>query len=319
VSVAGLPPDLLDFTEHVVRRVQRLADDLPAQLGSQVRDLAGRPGKHLRPLLLAACSRFGDQPDPERLVRLGALVELVHLASLLHDDLIDQARTRRGGPAAHTVIGPELATIAGLSCLALVGMEAADLGGGLDKLVSRTVAELSCGELLDVERAFDIALPIPDYLELVTRKTAELFRLSCLLGAAEARAEPDAARVLAEFGQALGIAFQVQDDCLDLSGDDTGKPVGTDHLLGLFGAPTLYALAADASNALATLLLSPDLDASDIIAVRTLVAEHGGFTAATALAKERYASALTLLESLPDGDARSSLARIAATAWQDRA
>jgi heptaprenyl diphosphate synthase len=310
-----MPTGLADFTAQVITRVDRLADGLPPTLAAPVRDLAGRPGKHLRPLLLAACAGFGE-PDPDRLVRLGAVVELLHLASLLHDDMIDRADVRRGGPAAHAVVGPELATIAGLSCLALVGTEAADLGGGLDRLVSRTVAELSYGELLDVERAFDIALPLPDYLELVARKTAELFRLSCLLGGAEARAEPGTVRVLADFGRELGIAFQILDDCLDLSADETGKPTGTDHLLGLFGAPTLYALADDPSNELAALLLSPGFDAAHIPAVRTLVAEHGGFTAATALARERYTGAVASLQALPDCDARTALAMVATSAWR---
>ncbi|HEY3684285.1 MAG TPA: polyprenyl synthetase family protein [Streptosporangiaceae bacterium] len=295
--------------------MDRLAAGLPAALGAPVRDLAARPGKRLRPLLLAACAGFGD-PDPARLVRLGALVELLHLASLLHDDVIDRADERRGGPAAHTVVGAEVATLAGLACLALVGTEAADLGGGLDRLVSRTVAELSYGELLDVERAFDTALPLPDYLELVARKTADLFRLSCLLGAAEARVTPEAAAALAAFGRELGIAFQIRDDCLDLSTTATGKPTGTDHLLGLFGAPTLYALAAAPDDALAELLLSPDLDASAIPRIRTLVAEHGGFTSATSLAESRYAEALTSLNAVPPGPARTTLTRIAASSWQ---
>lgn len=149
-------------------------------------------------MLLRACAGFGD-PDPARLARLGAMVELLHLASLLHDDVIDRADTRRGGPAAHVVVGSELATLAGLACFALAGTEAADLGGGLDRLVSRTVAGLSYGELLDVERAFDTGLALSDYLELVERKTGELFRLSCLLGAAEAQAEPETVRACPYF------------------------------------------------------------------------------------------------------------------------
>src|SRR5262249_13334414 len=184
VTAALLPPELTEFAEQVAGRLHALGDGLPEPLRSPVTELARRPAKRLRSTLLGACARLGT-PDPERVVRLGALVELLHLASLLHDDVIDRAATRRGGPAAHTVVGPERAVLAGLACFALAGMEAASIGEGLDQLVSGTVAGLAYGEMLDVERAFDTALSLPDYLELTERKTGDLFRLSCLLGAAE--------------------------------------------------------------------------------------------------------------------------------------
>lgn len=96
-------------------------------------------------------------------------------------------------------------------------------------------------------------MSLTGHLELVERKTGDVFRLSCWLGAGEARAGEDAARVAWQFG----ADFQIMDDCLDLGTRGTGKPVGTNHLLGLFGAPTLYALAADSSGSLAALPLSP--------------------------------------------------------------
>lgn len=280
--------------------------------------LADRPGKLLRPLLVAASGASGT-PDSARLTRLGALVELLHLASLLHDDMIDKAATRRGGRAVHTIIGHDQAMLAGLACFAQAGMEAADLAGGLDRVVSTTVARISYGELLDVERAFDVALPIPDYLNLVELKTGQLFRLSCLLGAQEAGASDDAASVLAGFGGQLGVAFQILDDCLDFAANGTGKPAGTDHMLGVFGAPTLYALAADASGQLAALLLSPELRPVDMPRVREMVVAHGGLAAATHLARQRYHQALSVLTRLPADARRDLLVRVADMAWREPA
>ena len=243
VTAASLPPELTGLADQVAGRLRTLAEGLPAPLRSPVIELAARPAKRLRSMLLGACARAGT-PDPELVARLGALVELLHLASLLHDDVVDRAATRRGGPAAHTVVGPERAVLAGLACFALAGTEAASLGNGLDRLVSNAVTGLAYGELLDVERAFDTALSLPDYVELTERKTGDLFRLSCLLGAAAAGAGPDTASAVAEFGAGFGAAFQILDDCLDFQADHEGKPTGTDHMMGLFGAPTLYALAA---------------------------------------------------------------------------
>jgi heptaprenyl diphosphate synthase len=315
-SIALARPWLAEYCGQVASRVCALASGLSGPLSSPVRYLAGRPGKALRPMLVAACGRLGD-PDPGRLVRLGSVVELLHLASLLHDDILDQATTRRGGPAAHTVVGRELATLAGLACFSLAGSEAADLGGSVSRMVGETVAALSYGEILDLERAFDTKLPVSAYLELAERKTGELFRLSCVLGAAEGQAPPEVAGALAGFGSHLGIAFQVLDDCLDLQASSGGKPAGTDHVLGLFGAPTLYALARDGGQELARLLLSPGFSVAQMPEARALVTANGGLRAARRLARARHRRALSALDELPPGPDRDLLVQVASLTWRD--
>lgn len=299
-----------DYPARVLARVDELAAGLGPSLRGPVAALAANPGKSLRSGLLAAC--VGDAPvDPVRMVRLGALVELVHLASLIHDDVVDRAALRRGQPTAHTLVGPERASLAGLAAFALAGTESAELGAGVDMLVSRTLRELAHGQLLDIERTFDTAYPLQDYLELTERKTGVLFQMTCLLGAAEAaRAESEVA-ALALFGREFGIAFQMLDDCLDLTPGELDKSVGTDHMLGLFGAPTLAALAADDSGALAALLLSPDFTAGDLPAVRALVQSSGGLDQAMALAHEHLDCARAALDGVGE-DARTAILAILA-------
>jgi heptaprenyl diphosphate synthase len=302
------------FAEQVARQVEQLADGLPGSLREPAVALARRHGKGLRPMLVAACAAFGT-PDATRLVRLGAVVELMHLASLLHDDVIDRAAIRRDLPAAHVTVGAERAALAGLGCFALAGTEAAALGHGVDKLAARTAAELASGQLLDTERAFDTELSVPAYLELAGRKTGALFRLCCLLGAAEAAVEPGTGRALAGFGAEFGVAFQVLDDCLEFT-PGSGKPAGTDHKLGLFGVPTLYALAADQSGELARLVLGPELGDREMAAVRELVTALGGLDAGLRLARERYDQALGQLSELESGP-REELVALAASVWRD--
>jgi heptaprenyl diphosphate synthase len=302
------------FLTQVAARVMALVDAMPHSVRLPVAGLAARPGKGVRAAMLAACAGCGVVPDPWRLVRLGAVVELLHLASLLHDDLVDQATTRRGAPAAHTVAGADLTMLAGTAAFALSGAEVAALGGDLHVLVARAVTELAYGEMLDVERAYDVQLSMVDYLELAERKTGELFRLACLLGAVEAGAEPAVARSLAEFGARLGVAFQILDDCLDLR-TGTGKPTGTDHLLGLFGAPALFALRDDPGGELATLLLSPSLRPSDLPAVRRLIEARGGFTAAGELARTCHDEALATLDELDPGT-RDRLTDTVTSVWR---
>jgi geranylgeranyl pyrophosphate synthase len=291
------PPER-PFASQVGGRLAELATGLPAPSKPLVWSLIAHPGKGVRPRLLEACAALGT-PRPGRLVRAGAVVELVHLASLLHDDVIDRAAVRRGQPAAHILAGPEQAMLAGLACLALAGKEAADLGAAVNEVVSRSVAALAYGELLDVERAFDVTFPPNDYEELVARKTGELFRLACVLGALEGGLPAETVKALAAFGLRLGVAFQLLDDCLDLDLAQRDKPAGTDLLLGLFGAPVLFALRADSSGELASILLDPALRTSDLPRVAELVDRHGGLAAARELAETSRRSAVAGLARLP--------------------
>ncbi|WP_433334701.1 polyprenyl synthetase family protein [Spirillospora sp. CA-294931] len=299
-----------DHTAMVVDRLRALVAGIAGPAGGLLSPLLRDPGKCLRSLLLGAAARCGVH-DTERTVRLGAVVELLHLASLVHDDVIDDAGTRRGGPAVHVVAGRELAVLAGLACLALAGTEAAELGPDVDRAVSRTAAELALGEMLDVQRAFDAALPLEDYRLVVERKTGALFGLCCALGAASGGLSGERVRALAGFGRDLGVAFQILDDCLDLAPVAGGKPVGTDHLLGLFGAPTLFALRSDPSGALAALLLAPSFSAADLPEVRRLVNAAGGVDAARDWCRAVHRDAVARLDVLDDGPARDALVRVA--------
>jgi geranylgeranyl pyrophosphate synthase len=288
------------FVSRVEAHLQALASELHPASRVLVESLIAQPGKGIRPRLLYACGALGS-PPPGRLVRAGAVVELVHLASLLHDDVIDRAEVRRGLPAAHVVAGQEQAMLAGLACFASAGKEAADLGTAVNDAVSRSIAALAYGELLDVERAFDVTFPAEDYEELVARKTGELFRLACVLGAIEGGLPTETAIAVAGFGLRLGVAFQVLDDCLDLDLTLHDKPAGTDLLLGLFGAPVLFALRSDSSGALASMLLDPALAVDDLPRVAGLVGRCGGLAAARDLAEVRYRSAVAELAAAVPG------------------
>jgi geranylgeranyl pyrophosphate synthase len=295
----SIAPALTDFIERVTARLGALASGLPESLRPEVEALANRPGKCLRAVLLYACSRFGHA-EPHRIVRLGSLIELLHLASLLHDDVVDRADLRRGHPAARLVVGEERAVLAGLACFAIAGMEAATLG--VEQVIGQAAARLAYGEVLDVERAFDTSLAVADYLELAERKTGELFRLACVLGGAEAGAPDPVVDALGRFGLDFGVAFQILDDCLDLSANLDGKTAGTDYVMGLFGAPVICALATDYAGKLRALLLSQEFSSTDLPAVRELLVSSGGLATASRLARAKYDRALETVRRLSDSD-----------------
>ena len=200
----------------------------------------------------------------------------------------------------------------GLALLrALAGLEAAELGSTCSVLTSRAVADLARGQMLDVERAFDVEMSAEDYLAVVEGKTAPLFRLSCELGAVQGGCPVGVRRALAEFGTQLGVAFQILDDCLDLETVDTGKPVGRDLALGLFGAPILCALQAADDHQLAGLLLSPTLETTEMADVVELVERQDGIATARRLAADRIPRTLEALDSVPMSPGRDSLVALA--------
>jgi geranylgeranyl pyrophosphate synthase len=256
----------------------------------------------VRSRLLVACA--GPAPvDTDAVLRAAVAVELVHLASLLHDDVVDRATIRRRRPAAHAVAGPEMALLAGLAAFGLAAREAAGLGDEINELFARTAADLARGQLLDVERAFDVEVSPQAYDELVRGKTGALFRLSCQLGGLCAGLPPDQVATIGLFGLELGVAFQILDDTLDFR-TDNDKPGGTDHLLGLFGAPTLCALRNDRSGRLAALLLEPSFDIGGLAAVRAMVVSLGGLRDAVGMADAAGRRALSILDRLDDGPLR---------------
>jgi geranylgeranyl pyrophosphate synthase len=310
-EAARLEPPLSTL---VSGRIARLAGELPPVPRRLVRDLAGSPAKGLRGKLLAACA--GPAPsDRGRVLRAAVVVELVHLASLLHDDVVDRATVRRRRPAAHAVAGEEMALLAGLAAFGLAAREAAGLGDRVSELFARTVANLARGQMLDVQRAFDVAFSPPEYDELVRDKTGELFGFACELGGMCSGMPADQVAVLGRFGLDLGAAFQILDDTLDFR-TDNDKPPGTDHLLGLFGAPTLCALRNDPSGRLAALLLKPSFAIADLAGVRALVESLGGLREAAAMADSGYRQALARLDHLDDATIRERLREVVRSEWR---
>ena len=207
-------------------------------------------GKRLRPALLLLCTRlFGPSTQCAR--RLAAVVEMIHTATLVHDDVIDVAKTRRGRPSSNMVWGNHVSVLAG----DWLYMQAFQLALGernfhiLDVLISLTQMMVE-GELLQLERLYRIDITEADYMELVDRKTAVLFSACAALGATAANAEEAAESSLREFAWNLGMAFQLVDDILDFTSTEKilGKPSGNDLREGKVTLPMIYALAEASSE-----------------------------------------------------------------------
>ncbi len=225
--------------------------------------LQSNGGKRLRPTLLLLTARMAGDPSPAA-VRLAAVVEMIHAATLVHDDVIDYAETRRGKPSANAVWGNHICVLAG-DWLYMQAFQIALRERNfaiLDILISLTQRMVE-GELIQLERIGRIGVSETDYMELVDRKTASLFAACTRLGALVAGASDTQEADLADFGWNLGMAFQLTDDILDFTADESvlGKPVGNDLREGKVTLPLIYALA--------------DASASERRLVETVLAERG--------------------------------------------
>jgi geranylgeranyl pyrophosphate synthase len=304
--------------------LERVTADAGAPLASHANATIVAGGKRLRPLLvvLAAESAGGPPPSPvgeERLVRAAVAVELVHSATLVHDDLIDGAQLRRGHPTVAAVAGRQVAVATGDL---LFSRAFAELARNEDadqlRALSEASSALAAGELLQREDAYAAHVAVERYLRRCELKTAALFEAACRLGALTAvDGSTELAEALGAFARRIGLAFQMLDDVLDVSGpvERTGKSRGTDLLDGTVTLP--FILAREREPELAALDLASLAGPEEAEALCERIAATGALDEARERALGVVAEAKAALPAiLPDG--RSALLEMVADAVVER-
>ncbi|MBI2851870.1 MAG: polyprenyl synthetase family protein [Chloroflexi bacterium] len=213
---------------------------LSALLGHSLR----KGGKKLRPVLTLLSGKFYDY-DLDRLLPMAASIEILHSATLVHDDAIDKSSVRRGQPTVNALWGEEQAVLLGDYLFAEAGALTASTGNlRVIKLFAETLKTISSGELNQALNAFNLEQSPDQYYERVGKKTAALFAMATESGAVLGRAPEESVQVLIRYGYGLGIAFQIIDDVLDFtsSEEELGKPVGSDLTQGTFTLPAMLLL-----------------------------------------------------------------------------
>lgn len=270
-------------------------------------------GKRLRPALVLLVSKlFGSVPDG--VVRLAAAVEMIHGASLLHDDVIDNTTLRRGAPTLNAEHGNHFSVLFGdfLLCQALLAVSELDRVDLL-QVISRSVAEMTEGQILEAALQGDVTVSEEAYLRVVDGKTSSLMAAGCRLAALYCDAEPDEVLAAEEFGRSIGFAFQIIDDILDIWGDPVvlGKPVGSDLQEKRYTLPFLISYRASAEEERAeirTLVGNGSYRGEHIPRVVEWMEKHHGRTLASERATQFSSQACAALERLPAGKARDDLA-----------
>jgi geranylgeranyl pyrophosphate synthase len=287
-------PALMDRLE---RRMATLAEGHGPVLARHAGDTLAAGGKRLRPLLVFLAAGV-PPPTGDGIVRSAVAVELVHGATLVHDDVLDGAALRRGRPTVVAAGGRLLATAAGDLLFSRAFAELAVSGSAEPvRVLSGATSELARGELMQRADAWNAEVTLERYLERCRLKTAVLFRAACELGALEARGPVD---LLGGFGEQIGVAFQILDDVLDVSGppERTGKARGTDLLDGTVTLPLI--LARDRDPELAALDLRAIRTPADADGVCERIAGTGALAAAKARALELVTAAKGTLSGLPE-------------------
>jgi geranylgeranyl pyrophosphate synthase len=299
----------LAAVEDALRANVASADPLVAEAA---RHLVDAGGKRFRPLLVALGAQFGNPAAPE-VVAAANVVELTHLATLYHDDVMDEAAVRRAAPSANARWDNSVAILVGDYLFARAADIAASLGPEAVHLQARTFARLVHGQIAETvgPRGTD---PIAHYLHVITEKTASLIATSARFGGMFSGASPAFVEALARYGEIIGIAFQLSDDLLDIASESvqSGKTPGTDLREGVPTLPVLYALAGDDTDASAVRLreilgTGPVTDDALHAEALGLLRESAAMKQARETVRTYAEEARAQLSPLPDGAPRRAL------------
>jgi octaprenyl-diphosphate synthase len=315
--------DIREIKAYLAGPMQEVSTLLEVSLKSDIalldatnRSLLSQGGKLMRPMLslLSAGACGGINADS---VRFAAASELIHNATLLHDDVVDGASVRRGKPTVMSILNGPASVLVGdfwlvkaIRCI----LDADRYSERAIRLFSKTLSDLAEGEMLQMQKASDCDTTREDYIRIIYSKTASLFEAAALSGAVSAEAPEEWTAALAGYARNLGLAFQIKDDIFDYTGSDAlGKPVGIDLREQKITLPLLCALdsAPEEAPAIRTLVgqISDHPELADN--VRSFVLDHGGVEKAVEEMDKYIAEAVFCLEELPQSPEKSYLADLA--------
>lgn len=266
-------------------------------------------GKRIRPALALAAASLGETPASDDTIQGGIAVELVHLASLYHDDVMDEALIRRQVPSVNARWGNLVAIVAGDFLLARSAEIAASLGAEIGGLLAATLARLCRGQIAETRSSFQMARTEDDYLRSISDKTSSLMATACRIGAMTAGLTSAEIEALATFGECFGVVFQIRDDVRDVLSNEQelGKIPGQDLAEGIYTLPVLRALKDPSVAEELRLLLGRPLSPAEVEVARALIVRSGGIQASVSVARRYAKDAAAAAQLLGDGPVVKSL------------
>ena len=272
-------------------------------------------GKMLRPTLLLLGSRFGKKNKVDEIIKLATAIETIHLATLIHDDIIDEAQYRRGQLSIQGKYGQSYAVYMGdyLLSQCFLLLTHLDLEKELAIRLAKTVTKICVGDMKQNQMRYDTSITPFSYIKMVSGKTAALIAVGLSSGAYQAKANKDTVKLLGRIGYELGMAFQLMDDLLDYEGDlrSVGKDVQMDIIRGYYSMPVIFALQKknEDSIRLKSLLESEEVEGS-MDEIYGLIRQLGGVEATKAMAVRYHERAMSLMDQLPENDNKTTLYKL---------
>lgn len=296
-------PSIKTDLEKVVEIMKQNVKNREKIIEEALLDLIDSGGKLLRPGLLLISGGFGRY-DREKLCNLAAVVEMLHMATLIHDDIIDDAKIRRGKETIQSKYGKDYAVFMGDILFSRCFM-ALSTNTSMEnmRMLSEAIFNICTGEIEQFSSHFSLQMSVKKYLKRIAAKTAALFSLSCYIGAYESGCSKELVNNLSKIGYDIGMAFQIIDDILDYTGDAkvVGKPTGNDLREGIFTLPLIYSIKIDKSK-LIPILSKDKYSDEDITNIINITKDLGGINKARILAKQYTDRAFTRINKLPDNE-----------------
>lgn len=316
-------PDLAEIYRHIQDDLERVETHLKRFTTSSIRlvseinaYLFKREGKRIRPALVVLSSKLLDYRGDEHIL-LAALVEFIHTASLIHDDIIDRAETRRGQDSVHRRWGPNISVLLGdYLYIKSLGLSLESRHPEIIGLLTDVSSRMIEGELIEYEMSGNLDLPEERYLDIIGHKTASLFSTACRIGAILAGASPEDEHRLLSYGHNLGMTFQIIDDLLDFAGDEQrlGKPTLSDLAEGRITLPLIHSLRSDGNLArrhIDRLLKEKGSLAEAKDEILELVRSCGALDYTFRRAEEYSARSREIISQFPDSAHRTALELLA--------
>ena len=310
---------LKHITDPIFEDIKLFEEEFRNALRSEVRliNLIGKyiirhKGKHIRPVLTILSSRVCGQPTLNS-YRAAAMIELLHIATLIHDDVVDEAEKRRGFPSINRVWKNKIAVLMGDFILSktLINMVGLKDFAAL-QLIADTAEKLAAGEILQIEKSLTRSMNEDVYFDMIYQKTASLISTSCELGAITSTGKDSDRNAMVTYGTKLGMAFQVKDDLFDLLGSEqqTGKDLGADVKRNMVTLPLIHSyenLTRTETRQVKKILGLKKKSKSDLNTLKDIVNDAGGFTYAEQKIDEFNHQALDAISPYPDSPYKQSM------------
>lgn len=314
--------ELINIEEPVAKELRNFETEFAASLRSTtpylqkaIDVILENNGKHIRPLLVLLTAKVCGKATDDS-VHSAVLLELLHTATLIHDDVVDETKQRRGAPSLNAIFDNRVAVLVGDYVLSTALVRSIQTGNmRIVQIISGLGRELSEGELKQLEASEEVILDEKTYMNVIRKKTATLLSACTEMGAISASASEEIINLCKQFGEYIGYSFQIKDDIFDYYMEaNIGKPTGNDIREGKVTLPLLYALASGeekSADKAKQIILNKDFTTENIQYLISFAKESGGIEYAEERMKEYHQKALELLDKLPESEARNSLHQLA--------